>query len=65
MKKALLLSLVLLAALLLIARLVLPGIIEIAVLTQEMLRQGFTETEIRAVMDGNVLAFLRRQLPAQ
>jgi microsomal dipeptidase-like Zn-dependent dipeptidase len=37
---------------------------ELAALTQEMLRTGFTETEIRKVMGGNMLRFLREQLPA-
>ncbi|MCB1703693.1 MAG: dipeptidase [Halioglobus sp.] len=36
---------------------------ELAALTQAMLDQGFTEAEIRAVMGGNMLRFLRRQLP--
>lgn len=37
---------------------------EIAVLTQTMLDEGFTEEEIRAVMGGNMLRYLREQLPA-
>lgn len=36
---------------------------ELAALTQAMLDQDFTETEIRAVMGGNALRFLREQLP--
>lgn len=36
---------------------------ELAALTQAMLDQNFTETEIRAVMGGNMLHFLRAQLP--
>ena len=36
---------------------------ELAALTQAMLDQNFTEAEIRAVMGGNVLRFLREQLP--
>jgi microsomal dipeptidase-like Zn-dependent dipeptidase len=36
---------------------------ELAALTQAMLDQDFTEAEIRAVMGGNVLRFLREQLP--
>lgn len=36
---------------------------ELAVLTQAMLDANFSETEIRAVMGGNVLRFLREQLP--
>ena len=36
---------------------------EIAVLTEEMLRQGFTEEEIRLVMGGNVQRFLMQNLP--
>tara|TARA_R110002072_G_scaffold4245_3_gene29969 strand:- start:10153 stop:11322 length:1170 start_codon:yes stop_codon:yes gene_type:complete len=36
---------------------------ELAALTQAMLNQNFTETEIRAVMGGNMLRFLRAQLP--
>ncbi|MEM8498920.1 MAG: dipeptidase [Pseudomonadota bacterium] len=36
---------------------------EIAVLTQTMLEEGFTETEIRAVMGENVKRFLLNQLP--
>tara|TARA_R110002049_G_scaffold43163_6_gene127727 strand:- start:603 stop:1772 length:1170 start_codon:yes stop_codon:yes gene_type:complete len=36
---------------------------ELAALTQAMLDQNFTETEIRAVMGGNMLRFLREQLP--
>lgn len=36
---------------------------ELAALTQAMLDQDFTEDEIRAVMGGNVLRFLREQLP--
>ncbi len=35
----------------------------LAVLTQTMLNQGFTETEIRAVMGENVKRFLMEQLP--
>ena len=36
---------------------------ELAALTQAMLDQNFTEAEIHAVMGGNVLRFLREQLP--
>lgn len=36
---------------------------ELAALTQAMLDQNFTEAQIRAVMGGNVLRFLREQLP--
>jgi microsomal dipeptidase-like Zn-dependent dipeptidase len=36
---------------------------ELAALTQAMLDQNFTETEIRAVMGGNMLRFLRETLP--
>ncbi|MDZ7781457.1 MAG: dipeptidase [Halioglobus sp.] len=36
---------------------------ELAALTQAMLDANFSETEIRAVMGGNVLRFLREQLP--
>jgi microsomal dipeptidase-like Zn-dependent dipeptidase len=36
---------------------------ELAVLTQEMLRAGASEREVRAVMGANLLAFLDRQLP--
>lgn len=36
---------------------------ELAALTQALLDQNFTEAEIRAVMGGNVLRFLREQLP--
>ena len=36
---------------------------ELAALTQAMLDQDFTEEEIRAVMGGNMLRFLREQLP--
>ena len=36
---------------------------EIAVLTESMLRRGFTPAEIRAVMGGNSVRFLREQLP--
>ncbi len=36
---------------------------ELAALTQAMLDQNFTEAEIRAVMGGNMLRFLREQLP--
>lgn len=36
---------------------------ELAVLTQVMLDEGFTEAEIRAVMGGNVKRFLMQQLP--
>lgn len=36
---------------------------ELAALTQAMLDQDFTEDEIRAVMGGNALRFLREQLP--
>ncbi len=38
---------------------------EIAVLTEEMLRQGFTEEEIRLVMGGNVQRFFLENLPAR
>ncbi|WP_067520476.1 dipeptidase [Endozoicomonas ascidiicola] len=36
---------------------------ELAVLTDLMIKQGFTETEIRKVMGGNLQAFLLKQLP--
>ena len=36
---------------------------ELAALTQEMLNQGFTETQIRKIMGENMLKLLRRQLP--
>ena len=36
---------------------------EIAVLTEELLRQGFTEEEIRLVMGGNVQRFFSENLP--
>jgi microsomal dipeptidase-like Zn-dependent dipeptidase len=36
---------------------------ELAVLTQEMLRSGFSEKEIRLVMGGNVRQFLLENLP--
>ncbi len=36
---------------------------ELAALTQAMLDEDFTEAEIRAVMGGNMLRFLREQLP--
>ena len=36
---------------------------ELAVLTQTMLDEGFSETEIRAVMGGNMQTFLLQQLP--
>lgn len=36
---------------------------ELAVLTDEMLKAGFTETEIRKVMGGNMVRFLLQQLP--
>lgn len=36
---------------------------ELAVLTEEMLKAGFTETEIRKVMGGNMVNFLLNQLP--
>ena len=36
---------------------------ELALLTQELLKQGFTEAEIRAVMGGNALALFRQGLP--
>ncbi|WP_439107645.1 dipeptidase [Congregibacter sp.] len=38
---------------------------ELAALTQEMLNQGFSEEEIRMVMGGNMLRFLRQNLPAE
>ncbi len=38
---------------------------ELAVLTEEMLRQGFHGAEIRAVMGGNVARFLREWLPSE
>ena len=38
---------------------------ELAVLTDEMLRAGFTEAEIRAVMGENVKRFLLDNLPGQ
>lgn len=37
---------------------------ELAVLPEEMLRAGFREAEIRAVMGGNVIRLLRERLPA-
>ncbi|MFK7976218.1 MAG: dipeptidase, partial [Halioglobus sp.] len=37
---------------------------ELAILTQTMLDEGFTEQEIRAVMGGNMQRFLLEQLPA-
>lgn len=37
---------------------------ELAVLTQLMLERGFSDTEIRAVMGGNVVRLLRERLPA-
>jgi microsomal dipeptidase-like Zn-dependent dipeptidase len=37
---------------------------ELAVLTQAMLEQGFSDEEIRKVMGGNMLRFLRENLPA-
>jgi membrane dipeptidase len=36
---------------------------ELAILTQEMLRQKFTETEIRKVMGENMMRYLATQLP--
>lgn len=36
---------------------------EIAALTQELLKEGFSETEIRAVMGENLLNFLAKNLP--
>ncbi len=36
---------------------------ELAVLTEEMLKADFSEAEIRAVMGGNMLRFLRENLP--
>lgn len=36
---------------------------EISVLTHHMLERGFTETEIRAVMGGNMVRFLQTYLP--
>ncbi|MBB6520358.1 dipeptidase [Pseudoteredinibacter isoporae] len=38
---------------------------ELAVLTEEMLKAGFTETEIRAVMGGNMKRFLLENLPVE
>lgn len=38
---------------------------ELAVLTQTMLDDGFTDTEIRKVMGGNMQRFLAAQLPPQ
>ena len=38
---------------------------ELAVLTDGMLKAGFTETEIRKVMGENTLRFLQQQLPQQ
>ena len=38
---------------------------ELAALTHEMLAQGFTVAEIRAVMGGNLVRFLRAALPAK
>jgi microsomal dipeptidase-like Zn-dependent dipeptidase len=38
---------------------------ELAVLTQEMLRSGFSEKEIRLVMGGNVRQFLLENLPGR
>lgn len=38
---------------------------ELAILTQTMLDEGFTEQEIRAVMGGNVKRFLMEQLPQE
>jgi microsomal dipeptidase-like Zn-dependent dipeptidase len=37
---------------------------ELGVLTEEMLKQGFSETEIRKVMGENLRDFLLAQLPA-
>ncbi len=36
---------------------------EIAVLTEEMVKAGFSETEIRKVMGGNMVTFLQQNLP--
>jgi uncharacterized protein (TIGR03382 family) len=36
---------------------------ELAALTQEMLDRGFTEEEIEAVMGGNTIAFMQKNLP--
>ncbi|MFT4518145.1 MAG: membrane dipeptidase [Halioglobus sp.] len=38
---------------------------ELAILTQTMLDEGFSEREIRAVMGGNMKRFLREQLPVK
>ena len=38
---------------------------ELNALTQQMLTSGFSETEIRKVMGGNMVRYLRRNLPAQ
>lgn len=36
---------------------------ELVLLTDEMLRRGFTETEIRKVMGGNLASFMATNLP--
>ena len=36
---------------------------ELILLTDEMLRQGFSETEIRKVMGGNLVRFMAANLP--
>jgi microsomal dipeptidase-like Zn-dependent dipeptidase len=36
---------------------------ELSILTDEMLAQGFTEAEIRAVMGDNAMRFLLENLP--
>ncbi len=38
---------------------------ELAALTHEMLAQGFSENQIRKIMGGNMLAFLKQYLPSQ
>lgn len=38
---------------------------ELSALTQQMLASGFSETEIRKVMGGNMVSYLRKNLPAQ
>jgi len=40
-------------------------IAEIAILTEEMLKAGFSETEIRKVMGGNMMRFLTENLPSK
>ena len=36
---------------------------ELAILTQTMLDEGFTESEVRQVMGGNVMTFFLQNLP--